>query len=1041
MRFFISLFFLFLISTNSFSTSLGTLRIIADFGSKENISLKECSASDADDFIFANDDTTDANIDVIYNKPDVTNFYLCSIDSINSTSTNIKYTDFAPTIILFNDTGIKAVPSLYTKKLLSTSNLNTILLGYLKNGNVIDFFTAISKFNIDHFYLAMSNQMYTNVKDNIDDFYTFLDTLPEKLKDDDLTKRVFIEKITQIKELYSFAFDLYSKVYLKYENMEPASFLNIWQSGYTEENFCGTEKSNYDTCISCINNRAENDFSTYSIFGWISNRNYNSCASSCSGILGYTACKSQASISNSSTKTISKETDKCFYDNCISYSPTYSSITSSDTTSSSIASLIENAQYGTTLSDLDSSSTQIYNFAKIPYTNVKVDNVKNDDGSVNTTKTLANKNIACREKIVNALGKTFNYYSKKYSFSDPSTELNLDLDNYPVIKNFSNIVLDIHSNLITNDIGSLINDTINSDCISGDLNNNTYNDEAVDYHNNKKVINFVSILKNDGISNFYNYSSKIYGLNLYSNFLQTETGLVENKTLTGTIDTTTTISGDAGGLTSEDTSTEVEIDDSDTSNCDSDEYVLVLFFDDLANNLYNASKINAKLNKELTNNESSGFFDVANYGMYIGCYKDGYITKFLGKRAHTVNDKNELLECYAKWLNESDSSSDESDEDSDTNSKCLDYFYNDLDSSNIEYLYNKFDDKLSDQVIFGSIAHFNIYNDEDFTEKLNGPTGTSSEYTAASGTFKDTNIFKNIIPTIPYNNFILEKYTLKETVCTIFDEYSETTSVDENGTTITTPIKGKIGCYKNTANQKLINYQHDYDYNVQDYLFMINSYIPVQLSNIKDLTDDQKNQFTLSESYKAFTLITNKTETNDCPVIYNNENVTSSDYIEEEKNCLGDGDYYSDYNTDTMTSLKSKFNDYITPITYFAEDIGVTLSTSLTEDNFYTYQFPSVSLFYYYPAYVEDSLGITANSRILYEINQDNKEDIVNSVNGNDSSNITIKNEEMILNEEDTNLDTTKYDVSYIEQNIDISKFSTSSLSKLDDLNVVIVNN
>lgn len=975
---FLILFFnsLLFAETNNYS---GSLRVIVDFGTKYNISIKPCISATKNDFVFTNDSTTDNGSDIILNQPSLNTLYFCSVDLENSTSTNYKYKNFKPTIIMFNDAGIKGTPSLYNKKLLSSSNINSLLLSYKQSDNIGEFYNQLSKFSIDHFYLAITPDLYSSNtlssgEFNINNFYEFLNNLPTKIKDDKIAEQEFSKKITYIKELYKFSFALYEKLLIKYNTLTsvvPNYYLDMWQSGFTYQSFCNYTSSYTDS-------------------------------------LGYAACSEQGDAMT------------CYTDNCLGGS---SSINYDNT--DSLANAISQAQYGQDLSGLqgNSSSSSIFNFKKIPYTNITSDIVKNSDGSIDEASTLANRNIECRSRIEKNLAKTFDFYSKKMNFQNINSELLIDMTQFPIISSFSNVLLDIHSNLVTNDIGAIIDELKNVNCISGEY-------SATDFNKNKKVLSYVNIVKNNG-DEFFNYFSKIFASNL-----QTGTNTKSNQTIQTSInDTTTNEDGEetitGGGMTS---NTEATIDTNTTTTCASDESVLVLFFDSLSKNLQNSASINTILNSNIAKTNKS-FFDVQNYQLYIGCYKSGYVTKFLGKLPHTTTEstKTKLLNCYNKWLNESDSSSS-STTASNTTGVCLDYFYNDLQSSDISFIYSKLNDKTKDNVIFGSIAHFNVYNSSAlFNTKLNGPTSNSTEYTAASGTFNNTEIFKNIIPTIPYSNFLLERYDLRETVCEKTKEFDTNTTKDTSGNNVTTITKGSYKCNNNVSLQPIYNYKHTYNYKTQDYMMVLNSYSPIKLSNVSSLSESDKNLFTLSENYPAYSTSLSKNETFDCPYVYLDiTSLNETNYVNDMKTCLG-SEVFSDFNTIDKTFLKSKFtNLYIQPIIDYASSLNINLTQSLSEEQFYTYQFPADVSFLYKPAFTLKN-GFTDNDKFLYEIEQDKKSDIINVIKSNNTTTtkFNMTNDVITLFNNSNVVDTTKYDIVDEYNIIDITNFSEESKTNL----------
>jgi len=990
--------------------TVGNLRIIVDFGSKFNISKKPCNQSTKNDMVFINDDQNDTASDVIKNASSLNSLYLCSPDlnnNTNLTTTINSYKDFRPTIILFNDQGIKGTPSLYNKKLLSNSNVNTLLLTYknIATGkeNDSDFYNQLSKFNIDHFYLAITPDLYDSITMvgaavgiNKDKFYTYLESLPNKLKDDKLSEKEFEKKIKYIKELYSFGFDSYSKIQAKYSSLKasPGLFLQIWKSGFTEESFCNLPNGTYESSI------------------------------------GYQACKSQGGDESQWTK--------CFKYNCglggfLNSTPQINE-------DIEFSNSLHQEQYGVSLALLNGKTAEsdIYNFkSKIPYTNITSGIVKNSDESIDVAATLANRNSICRGKLEENLANTFHYYSKKYVFKPDLSDFNINVNTYPLLKNFSSISMDVHTHILTNDIGGLIDDNVNKLC---------YQDgDYANFYNNKKLLSSVSVLKNN-MSSWFHFLSKIFALNLRSGnneqtnnydqtVYQTSIGSIGSGAYTGS----------QGGIVSNGT---VSVSTSPSTKCAADENVMVLFFASLSNTLIDPTKINNLLNQNIASNQN--YFDVQNNQVYIGCYKDGYITKFLDKKGYspTFENKESLLSCFRGWLSEPDSVSEAAvanSEGSNATGNCLTYFYNglkSLGSSTVSSINSRFNSIEEDNIIFGVISHFNIYNsDKSFTEYLNGPSENSSEYSAAPGTFVATKIFQNVVPTHTPTNSDIEIYDIDETICQKESNYEEvSTPPAADGKVTTTKTFGVYKCIKNISNQNLVNFKNEYQkIPMQDYMMVLNSYSPVKLKNLPSMTPEQKNSFSLNEQYPAFSVSSEMDfSTLECPFIY----YQPTDYSVEtyQKHLLSCYETllklpFSDYNTDEKKHIKSVFSErYISKI--IQNSVGTDAATAtITEDQFYTDKFVSASLFAFSPAYKTPPAfnvgtnvsNITDNDQHRFEINQLDRNYYVNMVKNkqNTSGTISIKND---MN----SIDTSKFDIGLEVRKTDYNNFISTNLMDPD---------
>jgi hypothetical protein len=188
----------------------------------------------------------------------------------------------------------------------------------------------------------------------------------------------------------------------------------------------------------------------------------------------------------------------------------------------------------------------------------------------------------------------------------------------------------------------------------------------------------------------------------------------------------------------------------------------------------------------------------------------------------------------------------------------------------------------------------------------------------------------------------------------------------------------------------------------------------------------------LNNEYKAFSTTKENNETRDCPVLYfNSGNITVNDYIDDNKYCLNN--QYSDYNTEEKLFLTNRFSNYISEITSFANDNQISINQPIDNNTFFTYQFPADVSFLYKPAFNGD------NDEKLYEINQLYASDIVNTINSgnNISNNLNVITKTMQLAQQDTNIDLSKYDVIYYNQNINISDFSDESMGILTNQHVI----
>lgn len=947
--------------------SVGTLRIIADFGQKENLSTTNCTASPLSSFPFLNDDKNDTIGPSIIKQSSLSSYNFCSpaLNSGVAGDTGINSIPFKPTLIFFNDKGLKGVPTLFNKRLLTSSSLNKILYSYLLDQSTPtgtvgstsqnytqNFFTELSKFSPEHFYFSLTYDMYEKlvIGGKKDAFFTFLDNASNVIKMDEVSKKVFAKKVTFIKDIFNFSFDIYNNALSNYTTISTVPKLDLWQSGMTQKSFC---PSTGDACYNCL-----------------ATQNIGSdCSAQCSGVKGYEQC--------GLTSSTGPEITACMMANCINTS-LFASIdsyypASANTRLSSILRFLSarnNANYNSLLTN--PMSSQYMNFRTIPFKHYTT-TIENSDGSINVAETEKKRNILCRTQIEENISSTFQYYANDFKFN--STTYNLS--SYPSMNLFDNIMLDIHRAIPTHNIVGLINEVENATCYAVG--------NYAGFNNQTTIINYSNILKFNGTS-FVHFSNKITGQNL-------KTGLNEIQQDSGFIGSSVPVDGaspsggsfntnpigitdpNAGNMTpstgtipvSNGTGTIATTPLSTTDRCGENESVVVIFFDSMSNTIDNPTMVNQKLNTEIS--KSSNFFDIENYNTYIGCYKNGYIVKFFDRYKRATNDatKDKALLCYNKWENEPEEVPLNSVTYTNVAGACFDYFYTNVNDSSLLSLINQrfYDKTVQDNVVFGSILHSNVYNE-------------SALYTSGNSTDQKP-IFKNNINTIPHNDYHLKAYSLKETLCTkISDPYVQPAPAGSPAGTPGTFIKGEYECINYTATQKMMNHEHTYQYSIQGYMPTINSYTPISLSSMPTLlASNSTDVLNIKDNTISYAVTTPYTTTKQCYVIYNNNSdITIPNYLSDMQTCLNNvanGEVYSDYNTLNQTTIRSYFPTlYNDTVTYAQNNVNLNLTGTMNETTLFSSTLQKSGLYLLVPVFKTLSNGYTPNDMMYYEVEQNN---------------------------------------------------------------------
>lgn len=921
---------------------IGNLRVIVDLGQKENLSTVPCNQATINNFPFLNKDKTDTTgVDIINHYSD--KYYYCSPD-INNKG---HFVNLKPTIILFNDSGIKGTPSMFNRKLLASASLNKLLFSYLLNknlenqiGNVYDknFLVELSKFNPNNFYLAITGEDYKHLvnEGKLNNFFTFLDKSPQKLKTGENSFNVFKTKIRYIKDLYKFGIDIYKKILPQnnYINSQKDKFLHILPSGFIQEDFCNIP-NNCRNYLNSYKNRVKNSifFNEGNLNYWKSSNYHNQCNQS----LGYQDCRNQTSDAAS-----------CLIKTC-----------------------------------LDSSFTGInndaINFQTLSY-NAKV-TIKNADNTINKAKSKKASNNKCRNIIEDNIKNTFLYYANKFK----SNEFAFDKPNYPLIYNFDTITMDIHKAIPTNNIFGAISPIENNNCINGSF-------PGINSKNN--MIYYVNTLRYNGENNFINYSNKLSGLNIQTSpKVNRDNVAVTSLKQIGSATSQNGIKGlqlgeNAGNIIS---NKPIPIK---SGKCASDESVLVLFIDSLSNTYQSINQSNNLLNKELNGNASNNYFNL-NYDTYIGCYKNGSITKYINRLNRNNTLKNKALLCYNKWLNEPNGDTP-THETLNPSSACLDYWYNTINqSSNVLNAVKKafYNEKKNDDVVFGTVLHNNIYNSSmDFKNILNGPlSNTSSEFQAGKMTYKQTPIFKNLINTVSPLSYTLETYPLKEIVCNKTANYSyhKENIIDPKTGKVTGTKdvldKGTYECEERTVKQPLVKHILNYNYNVQDYFLTLNSYTPISLSAIPDLflpDNNNANIINLNNTFKAFNTNLNKNKKINIFDIYTNKNNFTKESFEADAiktiENSGNNNYYSDYNTPNQSLIKAYFPNLVNnTYNYTKNAVGITFP-EISLNDFLNNQFDSIGIYFFTNIFLKQKGNYTLNDLNFYEIDHKDMDNIIN---------------------------------------------------------------
>jgi len=498
------------IITFSFA-NYGTLRILVDYGQKENISLVDCSSATIEDFPFLNSDLNDTTSDSILTTYNPSSLFMCKPPTSLSNPTDNKF--FEPTIIMFNDTGLKGIPSLINKKLLSSSSLNKLIYSYLTlstgNHTKIEFnqtaFKELSKFNPKHFYFAITPDIYKKL-------YTgtgltligtnFIKNYLNKAKDvlsvnlDPISKKTLENKVKLIKDLINLNIFLYKQLNGNFiVRLKDKKTISFAETGILSNISCPTNYSTCNTCLSSISYNINKD-----------------CTSVCSSFNVEKQCQNRINgLTNKNGLTVSQ---------CMSYNCGNTNLPNNLLNPNASIPVFG---WGGILYNIPPHPTGNLNSIKNKLSLLKIAKNKyinslalNGNGKINNVQTLLKQNAICRKDLENNIAKTFKSYSEKLKSNIIiSNSANLTY----LYKSFNVITLDIHKILLTNNLNALLS---NKDCIHG------LSDSIMKSKIN--ILDYVNRLKLIG-SNFVTLSSKLLGKNLNAGYNEyNAAGTYPNKT-------------------------------------------------------------------------------------------------------------------------------------------------------------------------------------------------------------------------------------------------------------------------------------------------------------------------------------------------------------------------------------------------------------------------------------------------------------------------------------------------------------------------------
>lgn len=943
------LIFIFLIST--VWADNGSLRIIVDYGQKENISIKPCNQSTLDDFIFISDNfknkRTSDSAEISFN----TDFYMCIPPYIKKN--NINY-DFEPTIIMFNDSGLKGVPTLFNRKLVSSSSINKLLYNFLlKNNNTISLTQStlkeISKFDPKNFYFAITPDIYDklNTHDNIIKFTkNYFESIKDNLIKEKTGKKDIIKKLDIIKNLVYLNLEIYIKMQTHYNtklNLLKYKKVQVYPTGLY--NYC-KDLNNNISCKSCLEHRSPT-------------LNSKDCVNECQDQLAYKQCKSK--IGDNKYITI----DDCLAFNCLNESTIPNSLFSQYQAqfdnenehdyNNGFSRWTWSNKTGKQFTDIMTDSDKINHTLNFQYETPDEFQkliAKKPDGSVDDIQTKQKQEAACREKRETNVEQMFQEFSSKLNQQILfGTINNVDMDT--INKAFNYITLDTHKVVLTNDIKSLISNPNCLDGITSTKLNSVIN--ILNYTNTFKLVD----------NEFIPYSSKLLGKNMNSGFNEfTSTGTYPagNSTVSGGVE------DEKEGSFEENTNNPPKTDTNKI--CGTDESIFVLFW----NNLDSNDKINkTAINNELNSKLGTSLIDVGSYNTYLACYKNsdnktGYITKWIGQynRSSSFN-KEKALKCFNSWEAEADSSNSSTS----PYHLCLDHFIDNLNNKGlIDYIYSKMSDKdNNDKVVLGSLLHSKLYHE------------STNDYIQNNNDLKP--LFLNNLNSVKYNSYNLT-YNPFEEISNCKEIIAPTPAVDatpEIPATSTTPavpateghpfIKGTIECTKFESLEKIQKHTYTYDYTKADLISSINSYKAINLSDLVRNFQDGNDILTLSKSNPQYYInFQDKSETKKCNVMYQDiSTMNEQSYINDMIDCFvntNKGEDISDYQAN-QTYIKGLFPNLYNNIINNLNSINMTTG-NLTEDEIFNYYLDKSGIYYYNDLFKINNAGYTPNDMTYYQI-------------------------------------------------------------------------